>query len=159
MLARRPDRFSYEALDSDARLTRADDQAATAQWQEIDWQTALDYVATGCAGLKAARRRRIGALATPHSTLEELYLLQQLVRGLGSENVDFRLRQSDFSADGKGGAPWLGMPVAELGDARPGAGGRLVPAQGPSAVRAPAAPGGQARHARSTSCTRSTTTG
>ncbi|HEU0282942.1 MAG TPA: molybdopterin-dependent oxidoreductase, partial [Gallionella sp.] len=52
---------------------------------------------------------------TPHSTLEELYLLQKLMRGLGNGNVDFRLRQSDFSADDKqGSAPWLGMPVAEI---------------------------------------------
>jgi NADH-quinone oxidoreductase subunit G len=37
------------------------------------------------------------------------------MRGIGSENVDFRLRQSDFSADaGQSGAPWLGMKVAEL---------------------------------------------
>ncbi|MGB0126699.1 MAG: molybdopterin-dependent oxidoreductase, partial [Rhodocyclaceae bacterium] len=55
-------------------------------------------------------------LASPHSTLEELYLLQKLVRGLGSGNVDFRLRQSDFALDGKRrGAPWLGMRLAEIG--------------------------------------------
>ncbi|CAG0124239.1 partial NADH-quinone oxidoreductase subunit G, partial [Rhodocyclaceae bacterium] len=62
-----------------------------------------------------AGAEHIGALATPHSTLEELYLLQKLVRSVGSDNVDFRLRQSDFSADGKqAGAPWLGMPIAEI---------------------------------------------
>jgi len=54
----------------------------------------------------------IGALATEHSTVEELYLLGQLVRGLGSDNVDTRLRQVDF-ATGEG-ARWLGMPVASL---------------------------------------------
>ena len=59
----------------------------------------------------------IGALASPHSTVEELYLLQKLVRGLGSDNVDFRLRQADFRADGKrAGAPWLGMPIAGVKD-------------------------------------------
>ena len=57
----------------------------------------------------------IGGLATPHSTLEELYLLQKLLRGIGSDNIDFRLRQSDFSADGKQvGAPWLGMAIADI---------------------------------------------
>jgi NADH-quinone oxidoreductase subunit G len=57
----------------------------------------------------------LGALATPHSTLEELYLLQKLMRGLGSGNVDHRLRQSDFSRDdAAAGAPWLGMAIADI---------------------------------------------
>jgi len=106
------DRFSYEGLDSPERLTRPMVKEG-GQWQETDWQTALERVA---AGLKAAGSD-VGALATPHSTLEELYLTQKLVRGLGSQAVDFRLRQADFSADGKlGGIPWLGMPIAELGN-------------------------------------------
>ena len=70
------------------------------------WDIAKDYGAAG-----------IGALASPHSTVEELFLLQKLVRGLGSENVDFRLRQADFRADGKrAGVPWLGMPIAGVKD-------------------------------------------
>ena len=105
------DRFSYEGLNSPERLTRPMIKQ-DGQWRETDWQTALEQVA---AGLKAAGSD-VGALATPHSTLEELYLAQKLVRGLGSQSVDFRLRQSDFSADGKlTGIPWLGMAVNELG--------------------------------------------
>jgi len=46
----------------------------------------------------------IGGLLSPHATLEEMYLAQKLLRGLGSENIDFRLRQSDFSATGIAGA-------------------------------------------------------
>jgi NADH-quinone oxidoreductase subunit G len=57
----------------------------------------------------------IGGLLSPHSTVEELYLAQKLVRGIGSENVDFRLRQIDFSGDGKSaGTPWLGMKIADI---------------------------------------------
>ena len=105
------DRFSYEGLNSPERFTQPM-LKKDGQWRETDWQTALEQVA---AGLKAAGND-VGALASPHSTLEELYLTQKLVRGLGSEKVDFRLRQSDFSADGKlGGAPWLGMPISALG--------------------------------------------
>jgi len=75
-----------------------------------------EYVANGLRQVaNGAGADQVAALATPHSTLEELYLLQKLMRGIGSGNVDFRLRQSDFSADGKqAGAPWLGMPVAEI---------------------------------------------
>ena len=103
------DRFSYEALDSPDRLRmpmlKRDDR-----WHEADWQEAMEAVA---AGLKQAGAD-IGILATPHSTLEELYLAGRLAKGLGA-GADFRLRQSDFSADGQlGGIPWLGMPIAEL---------------------------------------------
>ena len=109
------DRFSYEGLNSDQRLTRPMLKQG-GQWQEVSWPTALEYVANGLRQIATeAGAPHLGALATPHSTLEELYLLQKLMRGLGSDNVDFRLRQSDFSADGKqAGAPWLGMAVADI---------------------------------------------
>lgn len=109
------DRFSYEALNGESRLTRPMVKQGGA-WIETDWQTAMDYVARGLKGIRSEHgAESIGALASPHSTLEELFLLQSLVRGLGSGNVDFRLRQADFSADGRmNGAPWLGMPVADI---------------------------------------------
>jgi len=110
------DRFSYEALNGEERLTRPMLKHG-GQWHEVDWQTALDYAAHALKDIVARHGpQAIGALASPHSTLEELHLLQKLVRGLGSGNVDFRLRQSDFSLDGKlDGAPWLGMKIAEIG--------------------------------------------
>ncbi|MBY0575849.1 MAG: NADH-quinone oxidoreductase subunit NuoG [Gallionellaceae bacterium] len=109
------DRFSYEGLNSAERLTKPM-LKQDGKWQEVEWQVALEYVASGLRQVaQVAGVDQIAALATPHSTLEELYLLQRLVRGLGSGNVDFRLRQSDFGADGKqAGVPWLGMPVAEI---------------------------------------------
>lgn len=110
------DRFSYEALASDERLTKPMIKQG-GQWAETDWATALEYVANGLKSIAAEHgAASIGALVSPHSTLEELELAQTLVRGLGSGNIDFRLRQSDFSADGKReGAPWLGMPVSKIG--------------------------------------------
>ena len=106
------DRFSYEALDSDERLT-APMIKQGGEWKRVDWQSALEFVATGLRGIaKDHGGASIGMLASPHSTIEELYLLQKLARGLESDNVDFRLRQADFRADGKrAGAPWLGMPI------------------------------------------------
>ena len=110
------DRFSYAGLDSPERLARPM-LRRDGRWQEVEWPVALEHVVQA---LQRVRERHgaqaIGALATPHSTLEELHLLARLMRGLGSGNVDFRLRQSDFSADGKSrGAPWLGMRIAEIG--------------------------------------------
>jgi NADH-quinone oxidoreductase subunit G len=107
------DRFSYEALDNASRLT-APMIKQGGQWQETDWQTALEYVAHGLRNIRHEHGAdSIAAVATAHSTVEELYLLQKAMRGFGVENVDFRLRQTDFALDGQV-TPWLGMPVAEL---------------------------------------------
>jgi NADH-quinone oxidoreductase subunit G len=109
------DRFAYEGLYAADRITRPMVRQG-GQWQEVDWPEALAYAAHALADVKRQHgAAAIGALAAPHSTAEELFLLGRLMRGLGSENVDFRLRQSDFSADGgRAGVPWLGMPVAEI---------------------------------------------
>ena len=108
------DRFSYEGLNSADRLVRPMIKDGGA-WKEVDWQVALEFVA---AGLKKVRNQhgpaQIGALATAHQTVEELFLLQKLARGLGSDNVDFRTRQVDFSA-GATVVPWLGMPLGDIG--------------------------------------------
>jgi NADH-quinone oxidoreductase subunit G len=109
------DRFSYEGLNSEQRLVRPMIRES-GSWREVDWPAALEFAV---AGLKRVRDAHgpaaLGALATPHSTLEELYLLRKLMHGLGTGNVDYRLRQSDFSRDGsQAGAPWLGTAVADI---------------------------------------------
>jgi NADH-quinone oxidoreductase subunit G len=107
------DRFSYEALADAERLT-APMIKQGGQWHETDWQTALEYIAHGLRNIKHEHGAdAIAAVATPHSTVEELFLLQKTMRSLGSENVEFRLRQTDFALDGQV-TPWLGMPIAEL---------------------------------------------
>ena len=108
------DRFAYEGLNSQERLT-VPMIKQDGKWLETDWQTALEYVAHGLKNIRHEHGTdAIAALAAPYSTLEELSLLQKLVRGLGSDNVDFRLRQSDFALDGKL-TPWLGMSIEEFG--------------------------------------------
>ena len=109
------DRFSYEGLNCDDRLIRPM-LKRDGKWVETDWQTALEHVATQLKRIRdQSGAQAIGALASPHSTLEELHLMQKLVRGLGSDNIDFRLRQSDFGAGQlASGAPWLGMSIAEF---------------------------------------------
>src|SRR6266568_4968251 len=110
------DRFSYEGLNSEERLQRPMLKEG-GHWREVDWQAALEHVARTLSEIRFKYvPQEIGALASPHSTFEEMALLAKLMRAMGSDNVDFRLRQSDFSADGKrAGIPWLGMRVAELG--------------------------------------------
>ncbi len=106
------DRYSYEALDGADRLSSPMIKQG-GQWQEVDWQTALEYVANGLKTIKNDHgANSIGALVSPHSTLEELYLAAGLIRGLGSDNIDYRLRNAEF---GKAeGVRWLGLPIAAL---------------------------------------------
>jgi NADH-quinone oxidoreductase subunit G len=106
------DRFSYEALNSDERLTSPMLKQG-GQWKTVDWQTALEYVANGLKQIKADHgATSIGTLASPHSTLEELHLAGQLMRGLGNENIDYRLRHAEFPP--VEGVRYLGMSIASL---------------------------------------------
>ncbi|MHB1216137.1 MAG: NADH-quinone oxidoreductase subunit NuoG [Thiobacillus sp.] len=105
------DRFSYEGLNTAERLTQPMIKQ-DGQWIETTWQAALEFVSDK---LKALPADRIGALSTPYRPAEELFLLQKLMRAMGSGNVDHRLRQSDFSLDDKAhGGFWLGMPVTYM---------------------------------------------
>ena len=109
------DRFSYEALNGDERLTTPMLKQG-GEWKSVDWTTALEYVANGLKQVKTEKGgAAIAALGSEHSTVEELHLLAQLVRGLGSENIDTQLRVVDpalRAADGK--ALWLGTSIASL---------------------------------------------
>jgi len=97
------DRFSYEGLNSPDRLTRPMIKR-DGKWEEVEWQQALDVV------VASLKEKSLGVLASPQATLEELFLAGKL-----GEAADFRLRHSDFSADGKrAGIPWLGMTLPEL---------------------------------------------
>ena len=109
------ERFSYQALSSDERLTKPMLKQG-GQWREVEWNVALDYVAHGLKDIvRDHGGDAVAALASPHSTLEELALLAKLSKGLGSDNIDCRPRQSDFAADGKrAGTPWLGMRLNDI---------------------------------------------
>ncbi|MEJ1127471.1 NADH-quinone oxidoreductase subunit NuoG [Variovorax sp. CCNWLW225] len=106
------DRFSYEGLNGPERLTQPMLKQG-GQWQQVDWQTALEYVANGLKQIKADHgAQSIGTLVSPHSTLEELQLAAMLTRELGSDNIDYRLRNAEFTAFE--GVRWLGTSIASL---------------------------------------------
>jgi NADH-quinone oxidoreductase subunit G len=105
------DRFSYQALRSHDRLLRPMIKCAGV-WQETEWEHALRVVAER---LRRFTPEDLGVLAAPNATLEELYLLQKMTRGLGSDNIDHRLRQSDFSDQARAPLfPWLGQNIEDL---------------------------------------------
>lgn len=106
------DRFSYEALNGGDRLTQPMLKQG-GEWKTVDWQTALEYVANGLRNIQRDHgANSIGALVSPHSTLEELYLAGALMRGLGSDNIDHRLRHAEFGASE--GVRTLGTSIASL---------------------------------------------
>ncbi len=110
------DRFSYEGLNSAERLQKPMIRVDGAL-REVEWSVALDYLAHGLKDIaNTDGGEAIAALGSPHATLEELYLLQKLTRGLGSGNIDCRPRRRDFSSDAlRAGTPWLGLRLSEIG--------------------------------------------
>jgi NADH-quinone oxidoreductase subunit G len=109
------DRFSYEGLNSDDRLT-APMIKRDGKWVEADWAEAVSVAAQAMREAKQSKGgTAISGLYSAISTVEEIFLLNQLIRGLDSENIDFRLRMHDPVIDSKrAGVPWLGMPIAEV---------------------------------------------
>ncbi len=90
------DRFSYLGLNHEARAGQPRIKR-NGQWETVDWQTALNFSADGIAKiLKKYGPEQMAAFASPSATLEELYLLQKLMRELGVTNLDHRLQQIDF---------------------------------------------------------------
>jgi NADH-quinone oxidoreductase subunit G len=108
------DRFSYEALNGEERLTTPMIKQG-GQWKSVDWQTALEYVANGLKQISAEYgASSLGALVSPHATLEELHLGVKLMRGLGSNNIDHRMRHAEFAAPE--GVRFLGLSIAALSE-------------------------------------------
>lgn len=107
------DRFSYEAINAEDRLTQPMVKV-NGEWQLVDWETALTAAVDGLNNV-LADSKDVGVLASANSTLEELHLLQKLARGLGIENIDHRHRQADFSADKYGfNGPSLKHDIADV---------------------------------------------
>ena len=105
------DRFSYSGIYSEDRLQRPMVRE-NGSLREADWDEALQKAAKA---LKDTPAGRLGALVSPNATLEEMYLAGKLVRGLGSNNIDYRLRQSDFRGDpADPKLPWLGQRFADV---------------------------------------------
>ena len=109
------DRFGYEGLYSDDRALSPMVKRDGA-WCAVSWDEALEAAVAGLREILAAKGGdAIGALASASCTVEELYLFQRLMRGIGSGNVDTRVRQRDFSdQDAAPGYPSIGMGVDDL---------------------------------------------
>jgi NADH-quinone oxidoreductase subunit G len=109
------DRFGFEGMYSADRSEKPM-LAIDGTLRVVDWEVALNEAAER---LQKARVTHggpaIGFLSTPSGTVEELYLLAQIARGLGSPNIDHRLRQLDFRAqESEAAFPHLGLTIADV---------------------------------------------
>ena len=105
------DRFSYQGVYAEDRV-KSPMIKQNGVWKEVDWSLALETVATE---LKSVDPDSVGVLASARATLEEQYLLQKMMRGIGVNNIDHRLRQSDFhDQENTDLFPSLGMKISEI---------------------------------------------
>jgi NADH-quinone oxidoreductase subunit G len=93
------DRFAYTGLNNSARLQKPmvkDDGV----WREVSWDIALEKTVKGLKRvLEKHGSNEIAALSSSIATTEEAFLLQKLMRGIGVNNLDYRLHDCDFSDD------------------------------------------------------------
>jgi len=105
------DRFSYQGVNAEDRV-KSPMIKQNGIWKKVDWNEALNAVSEK---LKTVRSSDINVLASSRATLEELYLLQKCMRAIGVNNIDHRLRQTDFNdQESMGLFPWLGMSITDI---------------------------------------------
>jgi NADH-quinone oxidoreductase subunit G len=108
------DRFSYTALKNESRIT-SPLLRENGALKAVDWETAINAAVEKLSSAANADSDQIAALVSPQATLEEHYLAQKLLRGLGSSNIDHRLSQADFSTQGQSAImPWLGRSLESV---------------------------------------------
>ncbi len=105
------DRFSYQGIYADDRCLEPMIKR-NGEWHKASWEEALSLVNTRLSEIGG---EDAGALLSPNSTVEELYLAQQYLRGMGVASIDHRLRETDFSdQDVLPLFPWLGVSLEAI---------------------------------------------
>lgn len=111
------DRYAYTGLFSEDRLTRPMIKR-DGEWVTANWEEALEAAAQGIQAIVNQQGpAALGALVSPNASIEEQYLTARIVRGMGSNNIDHRLRQTDFSGEADDPVmPWLGMDIPAIAE-------------------------------------------
>ncbi|MCL4792300.1 MAG: molybdopterin-dependent oxidoreductase, partial [Gammaproteobacteria bacterium] len=109
------DRFSYAGIYAPDRLQQPMIREG-GEWRAAGWEEALQLTASNLAEAACADSGMgLGAWVAPSATVEEGYLLQRLLRHLGSENIDHRLRRRDFRLEERDPLfPSLGATLADI---------------------------------------------
>ena len=115
------DRFSYEGLNSEDRVTEPKIKV-DGQWKTVSWDEAFAFAVEQIKKHKAqSGADLLGALASPQSTVEELFALKALINGLGSNHIDTQLRQTDDSLNAHlQGIPNLGQSMPAFAETHVG---------------------------------------
>lgn len=101
------DRFSYAALQHESRLLYPQIKR-NGKWHVVTWQQILPEVVQRLQTITASEssaqaksvsgdKNTLAGLIAPQASTEEMYLLQRILRHLGSDSIDYRVRQQDFS--------------------------------------------------------------
>ncbi len=104
------DRYSHQGLYADDRATQPLLRGTDGELKAVSWEQAIRAVAEGLQ--REVGSNQIGALIAPMASSEEGFLLAEIMRGLGSANLDHRLRLVDAS-DRNAGATFE-MPLAAI---------------------------------------------
>lgn len=91
------DRFSYQGLYHEKRL-HSPMIKQDGEWKEVDWQTAITFACNRFnQNLQQYGKDKTAVLASPNSSIEELHLLQKMMRAMDVANIDHRVQQTDFA--------------------------------------------------------------
>jgi NADH-quinone oxidoreductase subunit G len=109
------DRFGFEGMQSRERALQPM-LRVNGSLEVVDWEAALAAAAERLRHVSVVHGgAAAGFLASPLATTEELYLFAKIARGLGSNNIDHRLRQLDFRAQEREATyPELGLRIADV---------------------------------------------
>ncbi|MFT5503674.1 MAG: NADH-quinone oxidoreductase subunit G [Gammaproteobacteria bacterium] len=108
------DRFSYSSIQSDKRC-RVPMVRENGKLKEITWESAIEIAVDKLGAVANKDADKLAMLISPQATLEEHFLSQKLLRGLGSNHIDHRIGQVDFQQQDKEPVmPWLGRSIESL---------------------------------------------
>ncbi len=107
------DRYSHEGLVASDRATQPMIRGVDGELKPASWEEAIRFVADGLKRVEQTHGGdQIAALVAPMASCEEGFLLAELLRGLGSRNIDHRLRVVD-AVDRNAGATFE-RPLADI---------------------------------------------
>jgi len=93
------DRYSHFGLNTEDRVLEPMIKF-DGEWQAVSWEEGIRAATEALrSAVTSHGGEQLGALMSASVSTEEYYLAQRLVRGLDCQNIDYRLREQDFSDD------------------------------------------------------------
>lgn len=109
------DRYGVHSLNNTNRATTPM-LKKKGKWLEVSWEEALEFVVDRLNVVKKLHGAdKIASFSWASSTVEEFYLLQKLMRGIGTHNMDYRGHMQDFAYQNYvGNFPNIDISLADL---------------------------------------------